>query len=393
MFRRRAAAARRRTGRHCGAAACGMRSVRAMTNRPHGGISHGPADEAVGNPPAEDPFVVRVSTVLALTALALIAAVMVVKGAGVLLAAFGGVLLAILLNAVADRIAAHTPLPYLAAFALIVVLILAVIGGGTWLLAPQVAEQIDQLGEKLPEMVAEVESFLQQYGWGQWLIRQAGNGAMEDGAMAGGVGVLSALSSASTYALVTIFVGLFAAANPRMYTDGIVSLAPMRQRARVREMLQQLGHTLRWWLVGQAATMSIIGVSTGLMLWAFGVPLALVVGLIVGLLGFIPYLGPIAGLLPVAMIAATQGATTLLYVLIAYFVLQMLEGYVAVPLVHERTVYLPPVFTIIIQILLGTVLGVMGVVLATPLAAVILVLTRFYQRDFLGDPEAAVEAA
>jgi predicted PurR-regulated permease PerM len=79
-----------------------------------------------------------------------------------------------------------------------------------------------------------------------------------------------------------------------------------------------------------------------------------------------------------------------MWVLLAYTGVQMLEGYVATPLIHERTVYLPPVFTIITQILLGMVLGIKGFVLATPLAAVLLVLSRFYRRDVLGDTDVDV---
>jgi predicted PurR-regulated permease PerM len=136
--------------------------------------------------------------------------------------------------------------------------------------------------------------------------------------------------------------------------------------------------------------MVVIGVSTMIVLFIFGVPLALVVGLIVGLLGFIPYIGPIVGLLPVAMVAATVDATTLLYVLLAYTGVQLVEGYVITPLIHERTVYLPPAFTVFFQILLGMVLGIKGIILATPLAAVLLVLSRFYRRDFLGDEKVEV---
>jgi predicted PurR-regulated permease PerM len=134
-------------------------------------------------------------------------------------------------------------------------------------------------------------------------------------------------------------------------------------------------------------------VSTTIVLWIFGVPLAILLGLIVGLLGFIPYLGPIFGLLPVGIVAATQGADTLLWVLVAYTAVQMLEGYVLVPIVQEQTVYLPPVFTIVFQILAGFAVGIMGIVFATPLAAVILVLSRFYRRDFLGDEAAAEQIA
>jgi predicted PurR-regulated permease PerM len=359
-------------------------------------MSRSPHDPAPAEAPeapvrftAHDPFIRRVAAALVLTILAGVAVTLAVKGLGVLFAAFAGILFAVLLNVFARGIERHTPLGYLWALGVVVLLILAVLGAAVWLLGAEVVEQAEQFAAMLPGFVAQAEAYLQQRGWGQWLLSQAqesnngGGGGPE--VLAGGMSVLSRLSDIFTYLLVTIFVGLFAAANPRLYVDGIVSLTPPGQRDLMREMLDAIDHALRWWLIGQGAAMLLIGVSTTVVLWLFGVPLAIVVGLIVGLLGFIPYLGPIIGLLPVALVAATAGGATLLWVLLAYTGVQMLEGYVATPLIHERTVYLPPVFTIILQILLGVVLGIKGIVLATPLAAVLLVASRFYRRDFLGD--------
>jgi predicted PurR-regulated permease PerM len=343
--------------------------------------------------PARDPFVVRLAWTVGLTFVALVGAVLLFRGIGVLLAAFGGILLAVLLNAGARAIQGRTPLGYGVSLTALLLVMATVLGGAGWFLAPRVAEQADELARVLPDVVAEVEGFLQRYGWGQWLLEQAQENGFQGVAGSAGGGVLGALSNGATYALVTLFVGLFAAARPELYTRGVVSLTPPRHRRLAAEILGELGHTLRWWLVGQGLTMLLIGVSTAIILWIFGVPLAILIGLIVGILGFIPFLGPIFGVLPVGMLAATQGAETLLWVLVAYTAVQMLEGYVVVPLVQEQTVYLPPVFTIVFQILMGVVVGLMGIIFATPLAAVILVLSRFYRRDFLGDDAAAAEMA
>lgn len=309
-----------------------------------------------------------------------------VLGVDILLAAFGGILIAVLLNAFSDLLERRTPLSYPWALTAVVLIVLAVFGLFGWLVAPQIAEQVDQLGERLPGTVSEIEGQLQQYQWGEWVLEQVRNGAQ-----GGGEGGFSALLDWSSYILVAVFIGLFAAANPRLYREGAVHLFPLRFRARIREVLDELGHTLRWWLIGQGAAMLLIGVSTTIVLWAFGIPLAVVLGLIVGLLGFVPYLGPIIGAVPVALIAATEGGMTLLYVMLAYLGVQTLEGYVATPLIQHRTVFLPPAFTLTTQLLLGTVLGLLGFILATPLAAVVLVLTRYYRADILGDREAEEE--
>jgi predicted PurR-regulated permease PerM len=371
--------------------------------RPH---EHG-ADNDSGRPLT---LVRRTMTVLLLTAAVSLLAVLFVAGIDILLAAFAGILLGILLRTLIHVVQRAIPLGDGWALATVLVVLMGILGAGGWLLAPVVAEQAEELAERIPQIAEEIEEYLEQRGWGRWLLSQAGQepGAEEaqaggqapppddaesrmslpDGTAAGVAGLLSVLSTWGAYLLTALFVGLFTAANPSLYRNGVVHLFPMRHRARLGEMLDRIGETLRWWLIGQLFAMVLIGVSTTIVLWFFGVPLALILGLIVGLLGFIPYLGPILGLVPVALIAATQGLTTLAYVVVAYTGVQLLEGYVANPLIHQRTVHLPPATTLAIQMLMAAVIGVIGIVLATPLAAVLLVVSQFYRADVLADPDA-----
>jgi predicted PurR-regulated permease PerM len=340
---------------------------------------------------SRDTFARRLVLTILVTALAGILLALLILGVDILLAAFGGILFAILLRTLTRLVTRFTPLGDGVALTLVLVLGTALLVAAGWLLAPQIGAQTDDLGEQTAGIVTEIELFLQQHAWGRWVLEQLQGGGGEGaagGALAALKGIFGAASAWSTYLLTAFFVGLFAAANPRIYVEGTVKLVPMRMRERAQLVLERLESALRWWLIGQAIAMVLIGVSTWLVLWAFGVPLAPVLGVIVGLLGFIPYLGPIIGVVPVALVAATLGTSTLLYVLAAYTAVQMLEGYVITPLIQHRMVYLPPVFTIITQILLGTLLGVLGFVLATPLAAVVLVMSRFYRADVLGDSEA-----
>jgi predicted PurR-regulated permease PerM len=340
-----------------------------------------------------DPFVRRAVVVVLLLGAAAGLGVLAVRGVYVLLAAFAGVLVAVVLNAGGRFLAGRTPLGYGVSLTLTVLLVAGLLTGAGWLLGSQVAAQAGEFGELLPQVTAEVRGYLEEQGWGQWLLAQVdgqgggGDGEEGGGEMGGGqlLALLGALSNLLTYLLVAVFVGLFGAANPGLYMEGVVGLTPPAHREAMREVQSALGYTLRRWMLGQGIAMVLIGVSTAIVLSLFGIRLALVVGLLVGLLGFIPYLGPIIGLVPVAIVAAPDGAMTLVWVLLAYTGIQMVEGYGITPLIFEKTVYLPPVFTIIMQIVLGAALGIMGIVLATPLAAVLLVLARAYRRYVLLD--------
>lgn len=342
--------------------------------------------------PARRPGVRSLLGALVGLVLAGLLVALVVLGIDVLLAAFGGVLLAVFLRALADLLKRYVPMRDGFALSAVILLLVGVASGLAVALAPQIDRQLTQVGETLPTIAQEVSALLERSPWGRWVLeRVQTDGApagVADAASGGLTALLATVSEWSGHLLTTVFVGLFAAANPWMYKVGLTNLFPLAQRERVARAIDEIGYTLRWWLVGQALSMLVTGVSTTILLLAFGVPLAWVVGPLVGLLGFVPYLGQILGALPVALLAAPQGTDTLILVMIAYTIVQMLEGYVVTPIIQHRTVYLPPVLTIVSQLLLGAALGALGFVFATPLAAVGLVLTRYYKAYFLGDPEA-----
>ncbi len=335
--------------------------------------------------PARDPFVRRVAVVVFFVVVAGLLLTVFIMGIEVLLAAFAGVLLAVFLRALTELLSRYTPLSDGISLAVVLLLLLVLIAGGGVLLAPSVAEQADEVSQQLPGMLAELEEFLQQWAWGQWLLDQVQNGEMPEG-MTENIGAfVGGLLSWFTYSLVVLFVGLFGAANPQLYQDGMVRLFPLRHRPRARELVGELGYTLRWWLIGRAVAMLMVGVTTWIVLALLGIRFALLLGIIAGLFTFVPYLGPIAAGVPIILFALMDGPEQALWAFLAYFAIQMVEGNVLDPLIMHALVYIPPVVTIIMQVLMGAVVGVMGIIMATPLAAVLIVLTKFYRQDVLGD--------
>lgn len=139
--------------------------------------------------------------------------------------------------------------------------------------------------------------------------------------------------------------------------------------------------------------MAIIGACTAVGLWALGVPLALTLALLAAALTFVPNFGPILAAVPAVLLGLLESPTKALYVVLLYVGVQTVESYVLTPLIQKRTVSAPPALTILAQVLLGVLVGGLGVVLATPLTAVALVLAReLYVRDVLeagGPPEGA----
>ena len=150
--------------------------------------------------------------------------------------------------------------------------------------------------------------------------------------------------------------------------------------------MQEMGDNLSSWLLGKAVSMLIVGVTTAIGLSMLGVPLALILGVIAGLLDFIPYLGPIMAGIPAVLLALSISPDLALYALLLFAAINMLEGYVLQPMIEAKAIELPPALVIVMQLIFGTLFGFAGVALATPLAAVLSVLVKMlYIEDILGD--------
>jgi predicted PurR-regulated permease PerM len=164
-------------------------------------------------------------------------------------------------------------------------------------------------------------------------------------------------------------------------------LVPDRKRESTRELLAAAGSTLRHWLFGTLLSMLVIGLLTWIGLMLLGVPLALSLALLAAMLAFIPNIGPVLSAVPAVLLSLLDGPRLALYVALLYIGIQMVESYLVTPFIQRKTVRLPPAFTIVVQFLLGMMSGVLGLFIATPLAAVALtVVPRLRQQAADGEP-------
>ncbi len=151
-------------------------------------------------------------------------------------------------------------------------------------------------------------------------------------------------------------------------------------------MLAATGATLRWWLFGTLLKMIAVGLLTFVGLWALDVPLAMLLAIIAGLLDFVPYIGPIVAALPAILIGFTGGLELAFWVAVVYLIVQQLESLVISPVIYHRTVYMPPALTILAEVILLAMAGAIGLILATPLMALTIVLVKMlYVEQVLGD--------
>jgi predicted PurR-regulated permease PerM len=314
----------------------------------------------------------------------------------VIMLVFAAVLLAIFLRGLAELLSYYVKVSDGWLVLLVSLILLALVAGFIALLSPSVAEQVGLLRDKIPASVQKVSDYLNQYGWGRTLlenlpsyqsvvdnINATGLMTRVGGFFTSTIGVLGNIA-------IVLLLAIYFASEPKMYLVGFVKLFPRERRERVKEVIHGVYQTLRWWLIGKAGSMLFIGLLTWIGLWILGVPLALTLGLLAGLLSFIPNFGPIISAVPAILLAFIDSPITALYVLGLFVLVQLIESNIVTPFIERETVELPPALTITFQLALGVLVGGLGLVLATPLlAAVVVAVQMLYIEDVLGDASTA----
>lgn len=183
-----------------------------------------------------------------------------------------------------------------------------------------------------------------------------------------------------------LFIAIYVAVNPRLYHDGLLHLVPPKRRTRVDQVLCNMEDSLRRWLIARLLAMLVIGLVTTVILMLLKVRAAAALGLIAGLLEFIPFFGPIVSAIPAVAVAMLDSPQKGIYVVLAFIVIQQLEGNLVTPLLLQQRVQIPAVLTIVTVAALGAVLGIGGMLIAEPLLVVVLIAVQmFYVEDVIGD--------
>jgi predicted PurR-regulated permease PerM len=224
--------------------------------------------------------------------------------------------------------------------------------------------------------------------WGGLIARQFSNVAdsVRTGLSGYVPGVASSILGIGGSVVVIVATALFLASSPQMYIDGSLRLLPQRWRPRGRNVALRIGTTLQLWFLGQLTDMVIVATLVGAGLFLLEVPLAATLAIFAGLLNFVPYIGALAGAVPAILVAFSESPALALWVALLFIVVQVLEGNVIAPLIQRQTISLPPALTILSQTILGTWFGAFGLVLATPLIAMLLTTVRMvYIEDILED--------
>lgn len=306
----------------------------------------------------------------------------------VFLLLFIAVILSLYLGAVRDGLVARVHVPPRLAFIASVLLTLLGIGGLFWLLVPAVAGQTRELVDVLPTYITSWEAAFDRFV----VSLPAMRGYWQPGQHQ----ILRALyDQVSSYAqgmvprvfsivgiLIDVFsvfvMSIYLALQPGVYREWLIALFPPRHRDLVRDILRDIAGTLRAYIVGQLTTMTVLAILTSLFLWLLNVPYALTFGVFTGMVAIVPFFGSLLSTtLPAAFVlTGPNGGTRALLVLGVGVIVHLIEGNLVSPLVMSKQVELPPVLTIMAVLVVGSLLGPLGLVVALPTLAMIMVVVR-----------------
>lgn len=293
-----------------------------------------------------------------------------------LLLAFAGLLFAVILHTIIEWIETHTRLGPKLSWVAAVGGFCALIALAAWLIAPRAVSQGAEIADLIPKSFAQMEATLNQQEWGRYIVRLLDQFVSAPASGARLTGLAKGTMEFAADLIVIAVVGLYGALNPRQYIAGLLRLVPANRREAARDIGSDVVYTLRWWLLGQLVPMFVLGIATMIGLWLLDVPLAFTLGLFTGIMIFIPYVGALLATIPAVLVALKVGPMTALYVLIFFLCVHGVEGYLLTPFVQKRAVRLPPILTILSQLLMWMLTGLLGVAVATPLAAVGLALVK-----------------
>jgi predicted PurR-regulated permease PerM len=336
---------------------------------------------------------VRFAPILTATVLTILLLLLVKSAATVLVLLFVGILISLYLRALSGvferRLHLPDPFSYVAALGVTITFVVALL----WVLVPPVIEQTQQLFNVLPDYIAGWEAGLERamvrypglreiVGPGDHRILRAIYDRVADtfgGVVPRALGVVHGAINVFAVGVMAIYLSL----HPALYREWLIALFPPIHRDLVRDVLSDLGATLRSWIVGQLFAMFVLALLTAIGLYALRVPFWLPFGIFTGLVAIVPFFGTLVStVIPALFVLNGPGFGTFgpfghsVVVVLLGTVIHLIEANVVAPVVMSRKVDLPPVLTIVSVLIMGRLLGPMGLIVAVPTLAAVMVIVR-----------------
>ncbi len=333
-------------------------------------------------------FTNKVWTTVGITAFVVIMLLIIYKTFHVFLLLMASSLIALFFNAVSNRVKKWTGLGNGVSLAVTIVLIIVLLGLFFWMVGAEAQIQFKEMQEAVPVMIDNAQSYLNKSEIGRKVSDYVSD--IENQKK-----VLPFLQSFFTSSFgvfgdlyIVIFLSIFLSVAPFDYVNGIVNLVPRRGKVKAKQLLENLGTNLQKWMKGAIVSGFVIATFIAIALLILGIDMWLILAIFAGLLNVIPNFGPIIAMIPGVLVALLTSPTLALLVAGSYILSQTIEGNLITPNIQKKLLNIPPALLISFQVLMGTLLGGWGIVLAVPiLVIVITVVKKLYLDENMGGEE------
>jgi|TARA_R100000049_G_C1954284_1_gene105659 predicted PurR-regulated permease PerM len=312
-----------------------------------------------------------------------------------LLVIFAALVFASMIDGGARLIGRYLPIPRTLRIVMVLLLAIAFLVWLGYFAGSQIAEQAATLPAIVEKQLNEIIALAQQNGMqvslsdAQSMANQVVSGV---GTVTRAIGGIAGIIGTTAIILI---IGIYVALEPNLYERGVEWMAPRGERSELRKTLAEMALTLRRLMAGRIVGMVFEGFFTWVALEMFGVPMAALLGILTGLLAFIPNIGAVVSGLLMATVGFSVSVETGLAAVAIYFVVQTFDGYVVIPMIARKTVDLPPALVLGAQLIMGLLFGIIGLLLADPLLAMLKValVRRSEANQAAQDSEYAAAAA
>ena len=311
---------------------------------------------------------------------------------------FAGLLVALVLTSLINFLKRLLHVGHKIGLVLALLILAGLATGIVFLVTPTVSGQFAELSEAIPQRMGELRQkindsvFIQKMNNSVPEISQPAQGAGATGGTGGVTNLFTSTFEAASSFLFILFTGIFTAATPALYRRMVVKLFAPRVRPKAEHTIDRIICTLRHWLLGQGIAMLVVGSVTGGALAIAGVPFAAALGIVAAFLEFIPVIGPILSAVPAVLLAFANGLNKVLIVVAIFAGIQFFEGNILQPIVQKRAIDLPPVLTLVALLVFGGAFGLLGLFVAAPMTAALLVLVEdLYLKEYLGTKDRLLE--
>lgn len=332
---------------------------------------------ATGKPTSTEPeelsYIAKVWLTVGIVALLVVTILVVRVAFNILLLVLAGALLSVYFHGFGDIVQRRTKLGRKAAMTIAILVTVIFLGSIFWFMGTTLQTQVAELSNTLPHTIANARIKLGQTSLGQKVL-QGISGYNSDKMVSTMQGFFSTTFGVLGDMYIILFLGIFFTTNPSLYKDGILLLVPHSKKELGQCIMDRISLSLKGWLKGTLFSMLCITILIGTALTIVGMPVALILALITGLLEMVPSIGSLVAMIPGVLLALTVSTNMAILVAVIYIVSQTIVANIVTPLIQKKMTNLPPALTLISQLIMASVSGALGVILAVPLLAIVIIL-------------------